>query len=209
MRLVDKQPDLVFFLDGQEPRQVGGVAVHAVDAFDHDQDVAVFLAVAREQMVEMIQVVVAEFFDLRRRAVGARDDAVMREFVDEDRVALAAHQPGDRRHIGEIAGDERQRAFHAKEFGDLRLERLVRGAFAADKPRGQRADAEAVDLALCFLADPRVIREPEIIVIGEADEVLALRLEFGPQPVDLGEERIAELQQGVASKTESPCRVIL
>ena len=193
-----------------EPRQVGGVAVHAVDALDHDQHVAVFLAVSREQMVEMIQVVVAEF---DRPAAGAPsaplDDAVMREFVDEDRVALAAHQPGDRRHIGEIAGDERQRAFHAEEFGDLRLERLVRRALAADEARGQRADAEAVDLALCFLADPRMIREAEIIVIGEADEMLALRLELGPQPVDLGEERIAELQQGVASKTESPCRVIL
>jgi len=35
---------------------------------------------------------VPEFDDFRVRAVGAGDDAVVRELVDEDRVALA-HQP--------------------------------------------------------------------------------------------------------------------
>ena len=196
---------LVLYL--QQSRQVGGVAVHAVKAFDDDQHMAKILALLVQQMFEMVVIVVAEFNDLGVRAVGAGDDAVMRQFVDENSVALA-HQPGDRRDIGEIAGDQRQRALEAQELGDLRLERLVRAALAANQPRGQRADAEIVEFALGLGDDARVIGESEIVVIGEADEMLAGFFQIGLQFVDLREEGIGKFEQRVAGETEPPRRIV-
>ena len=168
---------------------------------------AELLAPLVQQMFEVVIVVVAEFDDLGVRAVGAGDDAVMREFVDENRVALA-HQPGDGRDIGEITRDQRQRALEAQKVGDLRLERLMRAPFAANKPRGQRANPEIVEFALGLVDNARVIREAEIVVIGEADEMLAGLFEICLQFVDLREERVRKFEQRVAGETEPPRRIV-
>ncbi len=85
---------------------------------------------------------------------------------------------------------------------------LVRRALAADEAGGQGADAEIVDLAFGFLADARMVGEAEIVVIGEADEMAALRLAIRLELVDLREKRIVEFEQGVAGEAETPRRII-
>jgi len=53
-----------------------------------------------------------------------------------------------------------------------------------------------------------MIREAKIIVIGEADEVLARCLQLVLELVDLREEWIGEFEQGIARKAE-PARGIV
>ena len=81
----------------------------------------------------MIEIVVAEFNDLCDSAVCARNNTIMREFVDEDGVTFAVHEPCDCRHIRKIAGNKRQGAFHADEFCNFIFKLLMRRSFAAYK----------------------------------------------------------------------------
>src|SRR5208283_1467996 len=81
-------------------------------------------------------------------------------------------------------------------------------AFAADQPRSQRANPEIVEFALGLLDDARVIREAEIVVVSEADEMLARFLEIGLQFVDLREEGVGKFEQRVAGETEPPRRIV-
>ena len=55
----------------------------------------------------MVEIVVAEH-DLRRIRTRRRCDAVVRQFVEEDRVALG-HQVGDDRQVGQVARNQRKR----------------------------------------------------------------------------------------------------
>ena len=105
MRLVDEKPYAVLFLDLAQPFQIDRVAVHRIEAFDNDQDVAERLAPFGEDVVEVIEVVVAEDDRLGRRATAAAGDAVVGQFIQQDGVA-AAHQMGQHRHVREVARDQ-------------------------------------------------------------------------------------------------------
>ena len=60
MGLVDQQPGAVLFLDVADARQIDRVAVHRIEAFHHDQRIAVLFAMFAQQLLEMVEVVVAE-----------------------------------------------------------------------------------------------------------------------------------------------------
>ena len=67
VRFVDHQPGVVAIPQLDQTREVRDVAVHAVQAFNDDEAVFVFVAERIEQLFEGIQVVVRE-----RTACGAR-----------------------------------------------------------------------------------------------------------------------------------------
>ena len=152
--LVDHQERLVPLLDFDELRQIGEVAVHAVDAFDDDQHAAIFAArISVEQLVERLPIVVRE-----RPAAGAGedralDDAVVRQRVVQDQVA-GAEQVADRpfrsssaRRRSTIASSTPMKS--AMAAFQLAVQRLL----ARDQPAGRNAGAVAVDGFLRGLGD--------------------------------------------------------
>ncbi len=67
MSFVDEQQRLVPFFNFDEARQIGIIAVHAVNAFDGDQHAAVFVPQFAEQLIERLPIVVRETADGARR----------------------------------------------------------------------------------------------------------------------------------------------
>ena len=114
MRLVDHQQGLVPLLDLDEPRQIGIVAVHAVDAFDRDQHAAIFAAQLREQLIERLPIVVRERPPPRAGQDAALDDAVVGQRVVQDQIARA-EQVADRRFVRRVTADEDDRVLRADE----------------------------------------------------------------------------------------------
>ena len=108
MGLVDEQHRAMLLLDFDKTREVGKVAVHAVDAFDRDQHAAEAVADAGEQRVERAPVVVREATARRAGEPSALQDRVVGEDVVDDEVARA-HQVADRRDVGRVPGDEDDR----------------------------------------------------------------------------------------------------
>ena len=84
MGLVDVQHRIVTTLDLEEPRQIGVIAIHAVDPLDGDDDTPVFRAEVPQQAVELVVIVVAERALPRLRGPRPLDDAVVGQLVIED-----------------------------------------------------------------------------------------------------------------------------
>ena len=172
MGFVDHQQGLVPLLDLDEPRQVGKVAVHAVDAFDGDQHAAVFAAELRQQLIERLPIVVRE-----GPPPGAGrsplHDAVVGQRVVQDQVA-GAEQVADRRFVGRVAADEDDRIFDAEEFGDrplqLAVDRLSRPR-PAGWPRRWCRSGRWRRLAAAY---DRIARHADVVVAGEVDQLAAV-----------------------------------
>ena len=143
--LVDHQERLVPLLDLDELRQVGEVAVHAVDAFDDDQHAAILAADFGQQLVERLPVVVRERPAASAGEDRALNDAVVRQRVVSDQVARA-EQVADRRFVRRVAADEdRSQSSTPMKLGDPLLQLAVHRLLARNQPAGGDAGAEAVD----------------------------------------------------------------
>ena len=105
-------------------RQVGDVAVLAVDALDHDQHPAVLVAGGGEDRVEGRRVVVRERPPGRPGQLAALDDAVVGERVVDDEVARADEVP-DHGDVRRVPADQRDRVVGAEQRGQLGLQLLV------------------------------------------------------------------------------------
>ena len=144
MRLVEQQPGRMLLLQLDETRQIDDVAVHREQAFGDDQRRLVQAALLGEQLVEVLEVVVAEEDHVGRRRLAARDDRVVRQLVEEDDAARA-HDVLDDGDVGEVAGDQRHHRLDADESSQSLLEILVAGPLAADEARGEGAEAGHVE----------------------------------------------------------------
>ena len=141
VRIVQQQQRVVALAQGQQPGNVGDVAVHAEHRVaDHQLAPRRTL---RQRGGQRGQVTVRIAVDARARQPGAVDQARMVERVGEQRVAFA-DQRRDDADVGGVAGVEVQRARQLGEAGQFLFERLVRRAVAADQGRSARADAELV-----------------------------------------------------------------
>ena len=87
VRLVDEQHGPVFRLDVDEAREVGVVAVHAVDGFDGDEDAPEAVADARKERVERAPIVVGEPAAGRAGQSRALEDGIVGKDVVDDEVA--------------------------------------------------------------------------------------------------------------------------
>jgi len=81
-------------LNLNEPRQIGEVAIHAVEAFHGDQDALVAVARRGEEFVQFVEIVVREQAPLGARQRPANDDAVMSKRIMDDEV-LRSEQRAD------------------------------------------------------------------------------------------------------------------
>ena len=63
--LVDHQPRAVLLAERDDLRQRGDIALHRVDAVDHDEDAAAVLLRLRELLLEQVEPVVTEWPHLR------------------------------------------------------------------------------------------------------------------------------------------------
>ena len=127
MRLVDIQRRAVALRQLHQRRQIGAVAVHAEYRLGHDQLAARGLA---EQLIEMIEIVVAE--NLRRGAgqPASLHDAGVIELVAENRRTAGALrsfgnccQCRNHRGVGLETGGEQQRCLAALEVGQPLFDR--------------------------------------------------------------------------------------
>ena len=109
MGLVDHQPGAVLLLQLDEPRQVGDVAVHRIQALDDDERALVEMAMLLKQLLERLQIVVAEGQRRGARQLGADQHAVVGEIVVDDEI-VRRQQRADGRDVGGVAADECDRA---------------------------------------------------------------------------------------------------
>ena len=170
-----------------QPRKVGDIAIHAVEALGDDQRIAVIGALFAQKKIQMVEIIVAKNDGFGRRAFGPAHNAIVRQFVDEQRI-VRAKDMGNRRHIGEIAADQRQSLLDAEEFGEARLQIMMRGTLAANEAGAEGADPQGLHGRRRRRDDRGVRGEPEIVIIGETDEAAACCLGFTPQSVDRREK---------------------
>ena len=159
----------MLFLDVDEARQVGVVAVHAVDALDRDEHAAVAVADAREKHVERAPVVVGESAAGGAGEPRALENRVVGQDVVDDQVARA-HQVPDGRDVGRVPGDEDDRRGRAEKCGERVLEVAMNLLFAGDEAAGARAGAVAIDRVLGCRDDRRVVRHPDVVVGAEVGQ---------------------------------------
>ena len=69
-------------------------------------------------------------------------------------------------------------------------------ALAADQPRCQCADAERLERLGGIRFDPGVACQAQIIIIGEADEIIPAPFRLPPEAVQRGEERVGKVEDG-------------
>ena len=169
MGLVDIEQRVVLFLDVDEAREVGVVAVHAVDAFDRDQHAAVAVADAREEHVERAPVVVGETAAGRAGEPRALEDRVVRQDVVDDEVARA-HQVPDGRDVGRVPRDEDDRRRRAEEGRECALEVAMDLLFAGDEAARARTGAVAIDRILGCGDDLRILRHAHVVVGAEVGQ---------------------------------------
>ena len=165
-----KQHRAVLRLDVDKAREVGKVAVHAVDALDGDEDAPEAVADAREQRVERAPVVVRESAAGRARKPRALQDRVVGEDVVDDEVART-HQVPDRRDVGRVPRDEDDRRGRAEKCGERAFELAMDLLFAGDEAARTRAGAVAIDRGLRRGSDGRVVRHADIVVGAEVRQL--------------------------------------
>src|SRR5262249_17505706 len=141
------------------------------------------------------EVVVCEDRDASARETRAAEETRVRERIGDDEVTRA----GERRHdaeVREIAAAEDERALRPLPAREPRLELRVEGMGAGHGARGARADAVARRGLLRGRNDLRIVREREVVVAAEGDELatVAARLrrrvairrdELAPEPCRL------------------------
>ena len=172
MRLVDVQQGVVPLLDLDEPRQVGVVAVHAVDALDRHYDPPILPAQVPQQSVELDMVIVAERSLARLRGGGPLHDAVVRQLVVEDQVARA-EQVVEHRCVGAVAAGKHHGPLGADKVGQRGVEFVEDRVVAAHHAAGRRAAAEAIDGLLGRPRHVRMTRQAQIVEACETDHIAA------------------------------------
>ncbi|EXI67521.1 MAG: hypothetical protein AW07_04517 [Candidatus Accumulibacter sp. SK-11] len=135
MRFVDHQKGAVLALDVDEARQLGVVAVHAVDAFEDDQHALEVCPLFSQQRFEACPVVVREGESAGAREADTLQNAVVHQFVVDNQVACSK-QVADRRHVGRVATDEGDCVLRAVGAGDRLFEFTVDQALSGDQPAG-------------------------------------------------------------------------
>ena len=168
MGFVDHQEGLVALLDVDEARQVGDVAIHAVEAFDDDQRALEVAADFAEDVFQRGRVVVVEGAAGGAGKLDAFENAVVDQAVMDDQV-LGAEQRGDGRHVGGMAADEGDAVLDFVEAGNGFFELALDRPLAGDQTAGRSRGAVAVDGFLGGPVDARVSRQPEVVVAGKVD----------------------------------------
>src|SRR5262245_11019142 len=105
MRFVNHEESAVAALDLDKTRQIGKIAVHAINALKHDQHALELAALLRQDGVERGPVVVRKGQALGARELDALQRAVVDQFVVQDQVSRS-EQIADGSDIGGMTADK-------------------------------------------------------------------------------------------------------
>src|SRR5438045_8947513 len=108
MRFAAEYEGFVPLFDFDKPRQIGNIAIHAIDAFDGDQHAAIFAADFRKQGIEGLPVVVRKWPTASAGKNRALNNAVVSQRIVNDEVARTK-KVADRRFVRGVAADEADR----------------------------------------------------------------------------------------------------
>ena len=164
VHLVEIGQRAVFLGKVADRRDRGDMAVHRIDALEHD-DLRRRGGHRLEQLFEMLDVVVAEDVLLAAAPPDALDHRGVVLLVGEDHEPR--HQPlqgGKGRIVGDIGRGEEQRRLLAMEVGKLGLELDVIVGGAGDIAGAARARAHLIDRRVHGVADHGALAHAEIVV---------------------------------------------
>ena len=162
----------MLFLDFDEPRKIGDVAVHAVDALDHQQHAAILVAVALQQIVGRLPVVVGEHSSPRAGKNAALENAVVGKGIVENQVARL-HEMPNHALIGGMSPNENDRVFDPEEIRKRAFQLAVKILFSGNQPAGGDARAVFLGRGLGGLNHHGVTRHADIVVAGKANQLAA------------------------------------
>ena len=211
MGLVDHQPRAVLLAERDDLGQRRDVALHRVDAVDHDEDAAAVLLRGLQPLLEQVQAVVAERAQLRLREQAAVEDRGVVARVGDHGV-LRAEDRAERAEVGLMAGGEDERVLGPEPLGELALELDVQIDRAVEEARARQAGAVAVERVAGALLDALVAGQPQVVVGAEHDPALTLHLDDGQgrplQHVEVRARRRSRGRRGVArgARTLEPWR---
>ena len=169
MDLVDIGHRAIFLRHGDDLGDRRDVAVHRIEALEHDQLGALAIGSAASSCFEMGDVVVTPDLLVAARAPDALDHRIVVERVGEDEAIR--QQAGDGRDAGEIgdpARGEDERRLLAVQIGELALQHddrmmgagNVAGAAGAGAVGARRLDARLDDVGVDAHAEI-VVRAPD------------------------------------------------
>ncbi len=194
VRLVDIEQGVMSPLHGQQPRQIGVIAVHAVDALDGDDHPPVVAAYLAEQLVDKIEVVVWKRSPRGLRQHGSLHDAVVRQFVVQNEIVRAEQMPEDR-GIDTVAAGKRHGRIDAQEGGQALVQLFDNRVIAAHQPAGRGAGAETIDCRFDRRGDARLAGHAQIVEARVADQIASVDLHGCPVDALLDAEK-RDLQPG-------------
>ena len=122
MGLVDDEKSVVPVGEADEVGERGEVAVHAVEAFDHDEDLATSArrAPGHNRALDGAGVVMGDFAPFGAASACALMDAGMHQGIEDEEIALLRQRRQDG-EIGDIAAAEEKRALGAEKRPRLAL----------------------------------------------------------------------------------------
>jgi len=172
VRVIDHQPRTVLLAEGDDLRQGGDIALHAVEAIHHDELALVCRQLAQYPL-QVLHVLVPEALGLAEAQLRAVDQARM-VFLVQDDIISTADQRADRAQVGLHAGGEDQRRLFPDELRDLVLQLLVHLERAVQEAGAGAAGAVAPDRLDGRLADAGVGRQAQVVVRAAHDQAVAL-----------------------------------
>ena len=162
--LIEIGQRVVFLGEVADRRDRGDVAVHGVDALEHD-DLRRAERVLLQLLLEVLDVVVAEDVLLAAAMADALDHRGVVLLVGEDHEAGdQALQGRERGIVGDIGRGEQKRRLLAVEVGKLGLELDMIMGGAGDVAGAAGAGADSVDRLMHGGEHHRVLAHAEIVV---------------------------------------------
>ena len=197
VRVVDHQPGTVALLDLHQPGEVGHVAFGGVEALDDDQAILVVAAVLAQDLLALIEIVVAEAAARGAGQLHADDGAVVHELVVHDEIASLMMVP----MVETLAACPltNSRASSVPQNSAISCsERAMQRDLAGDHAARRDARAEAIERCLRRLGDGGMLVQSQVVAPGEVDVRLALDDRLGAVAALVGPEERARDGQHLA-----------
>ena len=169
MGIVDHHDAAEFLGQRAQLRQRAEVAVHAEHAVG-DEQLALAGRQLRQDLARGVDVLVREHLDRGAAQAGAVDDAGVIQLVGNHDVVLG-QDGGDGAGVRGEAALEHDDGFGLLERGQPAFELHVDVHGAGDRAHRAGPDAEPPDRVEGPFAQPRVRRQPEVVVRGEIDDL--------------------------------------
>ncbi|QDL02687.1 hypothetical protein IHMA87_02403 [Pseudomonas paraeruginosa] len=142
----------------------GNVPIHRVDRLEH-HNLRLTQRVAGENLLQMLDIVMAEDLALVGRGANAVDDGgVVQLIADHHAVGDAPQQALEGGIIGAEAGGEDQRRFLAVPVGQASFQAGIHLVRATDIARSAGARSVGLQRIVHLFAHCRMLRHPEVVV---------------------------------------------